>query len=90
MTTFTSKIKIAALLCGISSFSLVAFAGDMKDTGSSGAGETKIETKGFVGSSCRDASRFLEEALGVNVEERPTAEFYQQGSQEQQIAREGI
>jgi Protein of unknown function (DUF2997) len=41
------------------------------------AGQTKIETKGFVASSCRDASRFLEEALGVKIEERPTAEFHQ-------------
>jgi hypothetical protein len=41
------------------------------------AGEVKIETKGFVGASCRDASRFLEEALGVKTEERLTAEFHE-------------
>jgi hypothetical protein len=51
-------------------------------------GQTKIETKGFAGSSCRDASRFLEEALGVKCEEKPTAEFYLQAVEEQQIARE--
>ena len=27
-------------------------------------GETRIETKGFAGSSCRDASRFIEQSLG--------------------------
>jgi hypothetical protein len=27
-------------------------------------GETKLETKGFAGASCQDASRFLEQALG--------------------------
>src|SRR5262252_2030074 len=48
MATITSKIRIAALLCGISSLSLVAFAGDMKNTGSSGSGETKIEIKDFA------------------------------------------
>mgnify|MGYP002626826558 CR=1 FL=1 len=29
-------------------------------------GSTQIETKGFAGESCRDASRFLEESLGGN------------------------
>ena len=27
-------------------------------------GETTVQTKGFAGSCCRDASRFIEEALG--------------------------
>jgi len=27
-------------------------------------GKTKIETHGFTGSDCREASRFVEEALG--------------------------
>ena len=39
-------------------------------------GETKIETKGFTGSSCRDASRFIEEALGQRMGEQLTAEFH--------------
>ncbi len=39
-------------------------------------GETKIETKGFAGSGCRDASRFVEEALGQPVGEQLTAEFH--------------
>lgn len=39
-------------------------------------GETTIATKGFTGSSCREASKFLEDALGQRVSERPTAEFY--------------
>ncbi len=43
-------------------------------------GETKIETKGFVGSSCRDASRFIEQALGKSIGEKPTAEFHQSES----------
>ncbi len=52
-------------------------------------GQTKIETKGFAGSSCRDASRFLEEALGVKTEDRPTAEFYSQAAEERRSAQEG-
>ena len=43
-------------------------------------GETKIETKGFAGGECRQASRFMEEALGVRASENLTAEFYQQQS----------
>ena len=27
-------------------------------------GETRIETKGFSGAECRDASKFIEQALG--------------------------
>ncbi len=39
-------------------------------------GVTKVETKGFTGSSCREASRFLEEALGRTASEQFTAAFY--------------
>ncbi len=40
-------------------------------------GETSVQTKGFAGSSCRDASRFIEQALGQRLEEQLTAEFHQ-------------
>ena len=40
-------------------------------------GDTTVQTRGFVGASCRDASRFIEEALGKRSGERLTAEFYQ-------------
>jgi hypothetical protein len=46
----------------------------------SSTGETKLETKGFSGSSCRDASRFLEHALGITAQEQLTAEFHQANS----------
>ena len=39
------------------------------------SGETKIETKGFAGQSCRDASRFIEDALGERTGEQLTADF---------------
>jgi hypothetical protein len=48
-------------------------------------GETKVETKGFSGGECREASRFLEQALGQPVAEQLTAEFYQEQAAEQQI-----
>jgi hypothetical protein len=39
-------------------------------------GETAMETKGFAGSSCRDASEFLEKALGSRTSEKLTSEFH--------------
>jgi hypothetical protein len=39
-------------------------------------GETKIETKGFAGATCREASKFIEQALGKRVQEKLTAEFH--------------
>lgn len=39
-------------------------------------GEVTIETKGYAGSACLQASKFLEEALGVASAERKTAEYY--------------
>ena len=40
-------------------------------------GETRLETKGFSGASCQDASGFIESALGEKLSDRPTAERYQ-------------
>ena len=41
-------------------------------------GETTVTTKGFTGSSCREASKSIEQALGQRIGERLTAEFHQQ------------
>ena len=48
-------------------------------------GETRVETKGFSGGECREASRFLEQALGQPASEQLTPEFYLAQSAEQQI-----
>ena len=40
-------------------------------------GETTVQTKGFAGSSCRDATKALEQALGAVQSDKPTAEMYQ-------------
>ena len=45
-------------------------------------GEARVQTKGFTGGECRDASRFVEEALGQRVSETLTAEFHQAASQQ--------
>lgn len=46
-------------------------------------GAATVQTKGFSGPSCRDASKFIENALGQKITDRPTAEFHQtQGTQQ--------
>jgi len=52
-------------------------------------GETRLETKGFAGSSCRDASRFLEQALGAKLSDEVTPEFYTAQTTSQQIQQGG-
>ena len=52
-------------------------------------GETKLETKGFAGSSCREASRLLEQALGTEAKEQLTPEFYAQATSAQQVQQGG-
>jgi hypothetical protein len=47
-------------------------------------GETRLETKGFAGGQCRDASKFLEQSLGTRSDEQLTDEFYQSANVEQQ------
>jgi hypothetical protein len=52
-------------------------------------GETRLQTKGFQGSSCQDASRFLEQALGAKLSESLSAEYFQQTAATQQIRHGG-
>ena len=47
-------------------------------------GETTVQTRGFTGSACRDASKFIETALGQQTGEHLTAEFHQAQCIEQQ------
>jgi hypothetical protein len=48
-------------------------------------GQTSVETKGFSGSECRQASQFIEAALGQRTDERLTSDFYAQESQPQRL-----
>ena len=49
-------------------------------------GETRIETKGFSGAKCQQATRALEAALGLRTGETLTAEFYAATQQETGLA----
>jgi hypothetical protein len=48
-------------------------------------GQSKVETRGFTGGECREASKFIEQALGQRTDEKLTADFYQAQSSEQQL-----
>jgi len=48
-------------------------------------GATSIKTKGFTGSSCKDATRDLEQALGVASRETLLPEFYNQTNTGEQL-----
>lgn len=50
-------------------------------------GKTTIETRGFVGNECRQASESLEDALGQRTSEKLTAEFHQVSTSQQQTER---
>jgi hypothetical protein len=48
-------------------------------------GEVSVQTKGFAGSDCLQASKFLEQSLGVTSADRKTADFYETAPVEQQL-----
>jgi len=47
-------------------------------------GETTVETRGFTGGECREASKYVEQALGQRTAEQLKGEFYQ----DQQVNRD--
>ena len=52
-------------------------------------GEVSIQTRGYAGSACRQASQFLEKALGQVAQDQPTAEMYQSETTRQQNKARG-
>jgi hypothetical protein len=48
-------------------------------------GETTVQTKGYAGADCLQASRFLEQALGIATADHRTAEFHQIATAQQQV-----
>jgi plastocyanin len=73
MTTLIPKNKMTALLCGISllNLSLVALAGEMKDTGGPGAKENKIEIKDFAFNPKTITVKSGEKITWINRDEEP-------------------
>jgi hypothetical protein len=54
-------------------------------------GGLSLETKGFAGPNCREATQELERALGVVTKDQPTAEMFliQQQPQQQSLGGRG-
>ena len=48
-------------------------------------GTSRVETKGFHGAECQHASRFLEAALGRQLNESLTTEFHASACEQNQI-----
>jgi hypothetical protein len=48
-------------------------------------GQSLVETKGFIGTECREASRFLEQAIGQSTHESLKPEFHQTASSSTQL-----
>lgn len=40
-------------------------------------GEVRLETQGFSGPACQEASRFLQQVLGQTLSEQLTSEYHQ-------------
>lgn len=49
-------------------------------------GETQIETRGFTGPACRQATQALEAALGLKQSETLTAAYHQSATEETGVA----
>jgi hypothetical protein len=52
-------------------------------------GSSRIQTHGFSGPRCQQASRFLEQALGLTESRRLTADYYRAEATEPQRNRAG-
>lgn len=52
-------------------------------------GQAKVETNAFVGAECRQASQFIEKALGQQTDEVLKAEFHQSASRQQSVQEAG-
>jgi Protein of unknown function (DUF2997) len=47
-------------------------------------GETTVQTKGYSGGDCIQASKFLEQALGPKISDKRTAEYFTSDTSAQQ------
>jgi Protein of unknown function (DUF2997) len=50
-------------------------------------GETTVQTKGYSGSDCLGASKWLEKALGVATTDHKTSEYYHTETSQQEIVQ---
>ena len=55
----------------------------------SSEGAVSIKTSGFAGSSCRDATKAIEKAMGVSERETLLPEFHQEQQAQRRQVRQG-
>jgi plastocyanin len=70
MTTLLRRIKIAALVCGISTLALSAFADDAANS-SAGSKQNKIEIKDFMFNPPKITVKSGEKITWINHDEEP-------------------
>ncbi len=51
-------------------------------------GETTVQTKNYTGSDCLQASKWLEQALGITTADRKTSEYYESAQNEQHVQQQ--
>jgi hypothetical protein len=51
-------------------------------------GQTRVQTRGFTGSACQDASRFIEQALGQRAQEQLTTEYHASQTAGQEVRQQ--
>ena len=49
------------------------------------SGEIVMQTNGYAGTDCLQASKFLEKALGVVASDQKTSEFFMPATQQQEV-----
>jgi hypothetical protein len=52
---------------------------------STGASKLKMETTGFTGAECQDATKAFESAIGTQSDEELTGEFFDTGENHERI-----
>ncbi|MBL8796909.1 MAG: DUF2997 domain-containing protein [Planctomycetia bacterium] len=52
-------------------------------------GETTVQTRGYTGADCLQASKWLERSLGIATADQKTAEFFQTEQAQQQLPATG-
>lgn len=56
---------------------------------SKGESQLKIETSGFTGNACLDATKAVEKACGMVVEDQPTPEMFDTEEQQERLNNGG-
>jgi hypothetical protein len=51
-------------------------------------GQTRVQTRGFTGSACQDASRLIEQALGQRTQETLTPEYHASQSTNHEVRQQ--